>query len=57
MRHHGPESGRFLHESVVAPKPQKLAENNFFIISSHNTWSDKLGGILGEDLSAILHSK
>ena len=41
---------------VAVPKPKKLAEMKFQIFS-HKTWSDKLGGILGEDLWVILYSK
>ena len=40
----------------AAPKHQKLAEMKFQIVS-HKTWSDRLGGILGEDLRVILYSK
>ena len=38
---------------IAAPNPQKLAEMKLHIFS-HKTWSDKLGGISGEDLWVIL---
>ena len=37
-------------------KPQKLAEMKLQIFS-HKTWSEKLGGILGEELWVVLYSK
>ena len=42
--------------NIAAPKPQKLVEI-FFQNFSHKTWNDKSGGLLGEDLWVILHSK
>ena len=41
---------------IKVSAPQKLGEMKFYNFS-HKTWSDKLGGILGEDLRVILYNK
>ena len=50
------QNTEIVRNCVAAPKPQKLAEMKFQNLS-HTTWSDKLGGILGEDLWVVLYSK
>ena len=45
-----------LSEPIAAPKTQKLAEMKLKKFR-HKTWNDKLGGIWGEDLWVIQHSK